>query len=835
MSKYLRIFAIILGVLILVLFVAGIVYRFVLPQRSFPQLSGELQVEGLDGMIEIYRDAYGVPQIYATTKHDLFFAQGYVHAQDRFWQMDLWRHQSAGRLSELLGKNTLKVDKFLRTLGWERVSKADLEKLDDESRMILDAYAEGVNAYLQDHQGASLSLEYAVLPLLNRGYKPAPWTPLNSLTWAKAMAWDLSGNMDTEITRALLLKTLSQEQVSQLFPSYPLDHPFIVPHPHLGSQTGYSGDDMQVQVSQLATAGLLDLRNQMSIVNGTIGGFFEGIGSNSWAVSGELTDTGMPYLANDPHLGPQMPSIWYEVGMHCAPITPDCDFEVSGVSFVGVPGVVIGHNAHVAWGFTNVGPDVMDLYIEKINPQNPNQYEVNGEWVDMEIVHEKIQVAGGETQDLTVRLTRHGPIITDVYGLEEFDEEAGIDVPENYAIALRWTALEPSCVFCAIWNLNKASNWEEFRDGAREFVVPAQNLVYADVEGNIAYQMPGNIPIRANNHDGQLPVPGWVDDYEWQGYIPFENLPYAFNPVEGYIVTANNAVVDSEYPYLITKNWDYGFRAQRIVEMLENSPGPITRDYITKMQGDDKDSGAEYLVPLLMQLQSNDEKVKKGQAILRDWDYQAKMDSSPAALYEAVWKNVLMMGFADQLPESYQPKGNSIWMEVVRQTVKDPDSLWWDDASTSEVETRDDILTKALSAAVSEMEKTFGKDPAKWKWGELHTITFHNQVMTNFPLINKLFDRGPFPTSGGASIVNATGWNVAEPYVVNWLPSMRMVVDLSDLQNSLLINTTGQSGHAYHPNNIDMADLWRMIQYQPMYWDRDAIESASQEYLKLVP
>ncbi len=835
MSKVWRTLIIGFGILGLLFLITTAVYRFVLPQRSFPKLDGELRIAGLDGKVDIYRDAYGVPQIYAKTKHDLFFAQGYTHAQDRFWQMDLWRHQSAGRLSEMLGKNTLGIDKFLRTMGWERVTEEDLTRLDDESRTILDAYAEGVNAYLRDHQGSALSLEYTVLPLLNRGYKPAPWTPLNSLTWAKAMAWDLSGNMDTEISRALLLKTLSPEQVSQLFPPYPADHPVIVPHPYLSTQTGQTTQDSESIVRASAPA-LLALRTRVSDVNRAIGGYFDGIGSNSWVISGGLTDTGMPYLANDPHLGAQMPSIWYEVGLHCAPVSADCNLDVSGVSFAGVPGVVIGHNANIAWGFTNVGPDVMDLYIEKINPENPDQYEYNGKWVDMQVIHEAIEVAGGETQDLVVRLTRHGPIISDVYkDLEAFGENAGVEVPQQYALSLRWTALEPSCIFCAIWKFNAASNWQEFRQGAKEFVVPAQNLLYADIKGNIAYQMPGNIPIRTDKHDGQIPVPGWTDEYEWQGYIPFDNLPYAVNPQEGYIVTANNAVVGAEYPYLLTKNWNYGFRAHRIVEMIENSPKPITRQMIQQMQGDDKNPTAGLLVPFLMQLPAANENIRKAQTLFREWDYQADMDSAPNALYAAFWKNLLAMTFSDQLPDSYQPEGGSVWMEVVRQIIGSPDNPWWNNIETPDTENRDMILSAALSDAVAEMEDTFGKEPSKWRWGDLHTITFHNQVMSNIPLFNKLFDRGPFRTAGGAENVNATGWDTSAPYQVDWLPSMRMIVDLSSLPNSLLVHTTGQSGHAYHPNYIDMADLWRTIRYQPMYWGRDEIEAATQNHLQLTP
>lgn len=799
--------------------------------ESFPQVEGEIQVAGLDGPVDVYRDSYGIPHVYASTHHDLFFAQGFVHAQDRFWQMDFWRHQSAGRLSELLGKSLVETDQFLRTLGWERVAKEELALLDDESRAILEAYSAGVNAYLADHQGAALALEYAFLPLLNRGYEPGPWMPLNSITWTKAMAWDLRGNMDTEIDRAMLLKTLTPEQVDFLYPAYPEDHPVIVdPFTAGAAPQGRDGDHAwDATFPLLAEAG-----EQADALDSLSGGGFEGIGSNSWVIAGDLTATGQPLLANDPHLSSQMPSIWYEVAMHCVPKTEDCLLDLAGYSFAGMPGVVIGHNDRIAWGFTNVGPDVMDLYIEKINPENPNQYEYEGEWVEMETVVEEIQVANGETIPHTVRLTRHGPIITDVYGLETFAEDAGVTVPAHYALSLRWTALEPSCVFCAMWEFNTAQNWDDFREGASQFVVPAQNLVYADVEGNIAYQMPGNIPFRAEGHDGTLPVPGWTGEYEWQGYIPFEEQPYTFNPSQGYIVTANNAVVDTAYPYPIATQWAYGYRAQRIVDMLENAPGPIDIPYIQTMQGDNKDLMAEVIVPLLLETEMADEDLTEARDLLAGWDYQMDMDSAPAALYAVFWRNLVEAIYADELPEFYSMGMTSRTFEVTRRLVDEPQNVWWDDVSTGEVETRGDIFRAAFAAALGEIRDRAGKNPTSWAWGDLHTITFPHQFMDSFPFLRKAFNRGAYPTSGGNSIVNATGWSADNPYVVDWLPSMRMIVDFSDLTNSLAVNTTGQSGHPYHPHYVDMADLWRNIEYHPMLWAREDVEADAEGLLRLV-
>jgi penicillin amidase len=471
--------------------------------RSFPQVDGELRVLGLDGEVDIYRDEMGIPHIYASTAHDLFFAQGYVHAQERFWQMDFWRHIGSGRVSEMFGKAQLGDDKFLRTLGWRQTAEEEYAELSPRTREIVDAYAEGVNAYIGDREPLELSLEYLILTgILNRGYVIEPWTPIHSLTWGKAMAWDLRGNMGSEIERAILLKTFTPEQVAELFPVYPDDHPIIVPE--IGGSTAFNGEVSELKISPvLSTLDLQPIADKFTILDNLLGPAGSGIGSNSWAVSGEHTSTGTPLLANDPHLGIQMPSIWFQINLHCVQKTEECPFEVGGFSFAGVPGVVIGHNDRIAWGVTNAGPDVMDLYIEKVNPDNPNQYEVNGEWVDFDIREEIINVAGDEPYTLTVRSTRHGPVLTDTYGplkdqvdletnpeAQPFRDKAGVTLPENYVISLAWTALVPSSPFEAIWGFNTAQNWEEFREAARHFHVPAQNLIYADVDGNIAHCQP---------------------------------------------------------------------------------------------------------------------------------------------------------------------------------------------------------------------------------------------------------------------------------------------------------------------------------------------------------
>ncbi len=858
MSKTLRrLLTVLVSIVLILALLVGYLNFIWVPQtaqKSFPQTDGEIQLTGLDGPVDVYRDAMGIPHIYATTLHDLFMVQGYVHAQDRFWQMDFWRHIGSGRLSEMFGASQAETDSFLRTLGWRQIAELEYANLSDESRSILDAYAAGVNAYIAGREPVELSLEYSILVgVLNRGYTIEPWTPIHSLTWAKAMAWDLRGNMGAEIERAILLKTLTLEQVDELFPAYPADHPRIVPEIGNLTEVRAPQPDSRASVSPnaLQAVNFEAVAARLAALDPILGPSGAGIGSNSWAVAGWRTTTGQPLLANDPHLGIQMPSIWYQVALHCAPKSEACPFEVGGFSFAGVPGVVIGHNDRIAWAFTNTGPDVMDLFVLKVNPENPLQYEYNGAWVDFETRTENILVAGGDPIELQVRISRFGPVISDVYGplkdnvkpedeATPFKDQAGIELPAPYAVALRWTALEPGSVFEAIWGFNKAQGWDEFRNAARNFIVPAQNLLYADVDGNIGYQMPGNIPIRKSG-DGRQPVPGWTDEYEWTGYIPFEELPFVFNPPSGYIVTANNQVPPDDYPYLVSTDWDYGYRAQRIVDMIEQGPEKITIDYFKTMQGDSKSLNAETLIPVLMQVPLAPELAATRDQYLANWDYQETLDSSSAALFEAFYWDLLVATFYDEaIPENYLPAGGSRYYQVLRNLLEQPNSPWWDDKSTPEkVETRDEIFATAFASAVKceTCTQKFGSDISKWKWGDLHASTFRNGTLgkSGIAPIENLFNRGPFPTAGGESIVNATGWDVGDSFETNWLPSMRMIVDLNNLNNSVTVHTTGQSGHANHPHYIDMADLWRTIQYYPMYWDEKVITASAENHLKLVP
>ncbi len=794
-------------------------------RQSFPQESGTIQLPELKAKVTVQRDKWGIPHIYAANSHDLFMAQGYIHAQDRFWQMDFWRHIGSGRLSEMFGSSQVDTDRYLRTMGWARVAQQEIQQINAEMKAYLEAYADGVNAYLAEHQGSALSLEYAVLKFLNPGYKPEPWQILHSLTWGKVMAYDLGRNFQSEIERAILLKTLTPTQVEELFPPYPQDLPVILSELQQGQNSkfkiqNYSDSNLFTQFpnvfAEAITPPLESINKPMMALEQLIGPTGIGIGSNSWVISSQRTATGKPILANDPHLGVQIPSIWYEVGLHCTPKSAECPYNVDGFSFAGMIGVIIGHSDRIAWGVTNVQSDVMDLYIEKINPNNPNQYEVNGQWVDMQLLQETIQVAGSQPIVQTVRYTRHGPILSDVSpNLKEFKPSQALEVPQNYAVALRWTALEPSKLGYAVPQINRAQNWQEFRTAASNYDVPAQNLVYADIDGNIGYQMPGKFPIRAKG-DGRYPVPGWTDEYEWQGYIDFEELPKSFNPPQGYIATANN-LVNREYPYLITGDWVYGYRAKRIVEMILQQTQPISLQDVQQIQGDDRNLNAQTLVPLLQSITVDTPRLQAAQKLLQDWNLQLGMTSSAAALFEVFWKHLLADTFHDQLPEKYFPNGGDRWYAVVANLVKQPNSSWWDNRNTPKVENRDQILQKSFTEAVDELERIQSKDPKNWNWGKLHTITFRNATLgkSGVAPIEALFNRGAFTTAGNGETVNANRWRANKSFEVTDIPSLRMIVDLGNLDNSVAIHTPGQSGHAFHSHYNDMVDPWRQIEYLP--------------------
>ncbi|MEO7016128.1 MAG: penicillin acylase family protein [Leifsonia sp.] len=847
----LRALGIVAAVLLVLVVIAGGIGVWTVT-RSFPQTSGAIDVPGLDKPVTVARDAAGIPQLTASTADDLFRAQGFVHAQDRFWEMDFRRHVTAGRLSEMFGQSQVPTDTFIRTLGWRTVAEQEVKNLDKTTLRYYQDYADGVNAYLASHKGAELSLEYAVLGLQNPGYSPEPWTPADSVSWLKAMAWDLRSNLVDEIDRALLSTTLSPQQIAQLHPAYPYgEHPTITNegNGHLAatspdvSSSGAAPATASAPASPPEyAAALTDLASSLDKLPTLLGPAGNGIGSNSWVVSGALTASGKPLLANDPHLGAAMPSVWYQIGLHCKTVSPECPFDVAGYSFSGLPGVVIGHNDRIAWGFTNLGPDVADLYEEKVTGDT---YEYDGKQLPLTIRKETIRVAGGKSVQLTVRSTRHGPIVTDLSdGFADIakDQAGKMGVPaEKYQLSLQWTALTPGSTAGAIFAFDTAKNWDQFRAAAQSFQVPSQNLVYADVDGNIGYQAPGAIPIRAAG-DGTMPVPGWTSQYGWTGMLPFDELPSAYNPPSGYIVTANNAAVGPDFPQLITADWDYGYRANQIQVRLTGliaKGKKLTAADFADIQADKYDAAAADLVPILRTVGADrapSSGAARGAKLLAGWNYHDDADSAAAAYFNIFWRNLLADAFGRKLPASAPPTGGDRWFQVVQTLAKQPDSPWWTDKKLG-VGNRDQMFAHVAAEAWAEATRLMGSDQAKWRWDSIHTLTLANASLGKSGVgpIEALFNRGPYPVGGGSSVVDAVGWDASVGYTVDWLPSMRQVIDLSDFDKSTWVNLTGASGHAFNPHYTDQTPLWQTNKTRDWPFSAKAVSAATDETLTLRP
>ncbi|MGY5104469.1 penicillin acylase family protein [Streptomyces sp. 900105245] len=879
-------------------------------RASFPQTKGSITLQGLSGPVDVKRDGYGIPQIYASSDADLFMAQGFVQAQDRFYEMDVRRHMTSGRLSEMFGKGQVDNDAFLRTLGWDRVAKEEYDtKLSASTKKYLQAYAKGVNAYLQGKDGEDISLEYAALGLTN-DYKPEKWTPVDSVAWLKAMAWDLRGNMQDEIDRALMTSRLGPQQIQDLYPEYPYSRnkPIVQEGQYdkltetfrqsgstgttqgstgttqggTGTSQGATGSTTSGATGSGLTSQLAGLYKVLDDVPTAVGVNGQGIGSNSWAVSGKYTITHKPLLANDPHLSASLPSVWYQMGLHCRAVSAKCRYDVTGYTFAGMPGVIIGHNAKIAWGMTNSGVDVTDLYLEKVTAGG---YLYDGKIRPFKTREETIKVAGGKSKTIVVRQTRDGmPLLSDrddelvQVGKKASVTTAAPDRGDGYGIALRWTALDAGTSMDAVFALDRAADWDGFRAAAALFDVPSQNLIYADGE-HIGYTLPGKIPTRSSVDDGAIPAPGWESKYKWTGFIKKDELPYEYDPERGYIVTANQAVVDKDtYPYTLTTDWGYGTRSQRITDLIESKikdGGRISTDDMRQMQLDNSSEIAKLLVPKLLKINLDDPEVRQAQKLLEGWDYTQDADSAAAAYFNAVWRNILKLGFGNKLPKEVrvkgqclwvdkidstgpvdddtkvrecgerdadqaQPDGGDRWFEVVRTLMDKPGSDWWKTPASGtrpKAENRDQLFARAMIDARWELTAKLGKDIDTWSWGRLHRLFLKNQTLgTEGPkFLQYVLNRGPWKLSGGESTVNASGWNAAGGYNVVWVPSMRMVVNLADLDKSRWINLTGASGHAFSAHYTDQTGMWAKGELLPWSFSDKAVGKSTSDTLVLKP
>jgi len=875
-GKALRITLFVFFLLIVLVCGGGYMYYFSITRAPLPKLDGEFKAGGLRERVEVIRDSYGIPNIYAKNMSDLFFAQGYVQAQDRWWQMEFFRKTCGGRIEELTGKKSalVKADIYLRSLGLYGVAAQEFAGYAPDQRALLEAFANGVNAYISGRSPRQLSVNYSILGLTGVKFKVDPWTPLDSLAFSKLMAWDLGLSRDLEIVRGKLYDRLGAEIAEQwLVPAWPLGmKPTILSdkdimetfdikldiYEHYANHSMFAGNAINnasppdrggfLPEPLAGRSGMFDPAADLSPILGRT----EGTGSNSWVTAGGLTQGGKPLLANDPHLGIQQPSIWYQVALHCPDDGSGRPFDVVGFSFASSPGVVVGHNNNIAWGTTNVYPDVNDQYRIKINPANPLQYEWNGKWRDITVRDETISFGDGKPSvAIRVRQTHLGPIINDYAYDQKSGEISGYNNKDP--LALRWTALEPGSIALAVIGLNKAANWQDFRTALQYWDTPSQSVIYADRQGNIGYQMPGRIPIRAKNHAGQVPTPGWTDVYEWKGYIPYELMPRLYNPANQYIVAANQEVAPPAYYAMLNEKlgqnvnahfgskfnkWVYGYRSQRITELVKRF-APHTVATCQTMQGDNKSIPAEEILPVLTGLQFGDPELSDARDWLLRWDCLSGEDSAQAALFNEFIMRLMKNTFQPRLEGIAKSDGVDKELWAVTQLLQKPDDPWWDNPTTKDKrETRDEVLLCSFREGHAATVTALGKDRSRWKWGALHKATFVSNPLgaSGIGPIESLVNRGPVPVGGGTECVNNNIWYAGnDDFSVRLIPSMRMIVDLGDFDRSVAVNSTGNSGHPGSSNYDDQILRWAGVRYHPMLWSRQQVEASARNRLFLNP
>jgi penicillin amidase len=842
-------------VLLLVSLVGGTAWIYWRVRASLPQLDGEVAAAGLSGRVEVLRDAHGVPHLRAQSLEDLAFAQGYVTAQDRLWQMDLSRRLAAGELSEIFGERTLRFDIENRTLGFRQACERAVKILDPESRKLLGLYAQGVNTFIATH-AHRLPIEFLLL-----GYDPRPWRAEDSFGIALNMAKGLNWMWPDELMREHIRAKVGNELYADLFPDHsPLDHP-VADVSGLGARgSGLGIRDTRVANPQPPTPNpdsvdpVLAARiplNATAIPQSRDRRYSAdaGVGSNNWVLSGSHTQSGKPLLANDPHLGHSIPSVWYMIHLKAPGL------NVSGVSLPGVPLVIIGHNERIAWGMTNVNPDVQDLYVESFNFHDPHKYLHNGEWVEAEFRDEVIKVRHQSDYRLTVKVTRHGPVIS-------HDGERDL--------ALRWTAIEPQALRFPFLRIDRAGNWQEFQTALRDFAGPMQNFVYADVDGNIGYYAAGWVPIRKQG-DGTLPSPGSTDDYDWRGYIPFEELPHAYNPPGGMLATANGRIVPDGYPYLISKKWEAPFRTARIYQLLEAGAGTVA-PAVGEASGLPRERGAlpyqrhaglpissgqvppgateagsHFTVADMLRIQTDihtleDEWLSKqlvaaslhhpaatpdaqyALSLLPNWDAEAKADSAATLVCEVTRRALLERILKPKLGDNVSGYRWAMSTVFLQNVLENRWQRWLPPGDAS----FDDTLVKSLEEGVRRIpELVHTQSHAAWKWGETIPLTFRHPLSGGQPLLGRWLDVGPLPQAGTGTTVKQTTPAVG--------PSMRMVVDFSDLDQSVQNLTLGESGQVLSPYYRDQLDAWYNGRSFPMLFSDAAVDKVAVHKLVLKP
>lgn len=794
-----------LALVALVVIVAGGGYLFL--RRSLPQVTGELNLKGLGAPVTVTRDDRGIPHIEAQTELDLFRAQGYVTAQDRLWEMDLTRRAVAGRLAEVMGEGMLSTDKFFRTLTLRRAAEASVPELSPDTVAILTAYAEGVNAFIDQAVAAgSLSPEFTLL-----GYQPEPWSIVDSLSIGKYMAYDMNGEqMQSEIFRYQLRQAVGDQLTEQLVPAYPADGVTIMKAAEGTPAKKAAYAPMPADNSRIDVSGLMAAAPWPE----------EFVGSNNWVISGRLTATGKPLLANDPHLSLRTPSIWYQ-----SHLMVKGGLNVIGVTIPGAPGLILGHNEKIAWGMTNTDPDVLDLYIERRNPANPYQFEYQGKWEDATVHKETIKVKGKADVPVEIVVTRHGPIVSEVGGTEG-------NRPKE-ALALKWTAHMPSREIEAVLAFDRAQSWPEFRQALQLFKGPTQNFVFAAVDGTIAYHAGGVVPIR-NQGDGTVPVPGWTDAYEWKSFITFDEMPEVVNPADGFIATANNKVVDDAYPYFLTYAWAQPYRATRIRQVLMGK-GQFTVEDLQKLQTDYRDLQAEWLAPVLLTRMSgaiptltNTE--QQALRLVQSWNYEDAADQGAPLVYHTWWDHLTKLLYEPKMGAALYGQMTDkglITDAILRAAATGQENDWIKAAGGLEKLVRD-----SFKLTVEDLSKRYGNEPTKWYWGNFHRIGPAHPIGAEVPALGWILNPKSQAVSGSGLTVGAMGFNRTTGNVTLAAP-WRHVVDFADVQgNSRDILNPGQAGHPLSPWYTSQADQHVSGQLQPMLMKPESYANGKRLTLK---
>jgi penicillin amidase len=784
------------AVLLLALLAAALLVGYA--QLSSPQTQGRLALAGLRAELRIERDDSGVPSIHAANLHDLAFGIGVVHAQDRLWQLETHRRIGSGRLAEAFGPPALETDRFLRALGVRRAAAAQWERLGGEAREMLLAYTEGVNAVRR--QLKARPPEFILL-----GLPTEDWTPVDSLAWATMMAWDLGGNWTTELLRLRLALQMPVARINQLLPPYPGEQPL----PTADYAALFRGLKLGSGAERQAWQSLPDIAPPSGV---------EGVGSNNWVVAGSHTVGGKPLLANDPHLKLSAPALWYFVRLDAPGL------RVAGASMPGLPLVVLGQNEKVAWGFTNTGPDVQDLYVEQIKADDASQYRTPDGYARFESVSDVIKVKGGPDVEVKLRRTRHGPVISDAGVI---DDVLGPSQQPAYALAMRWTALDDDIDAVSVGlAFMRAGSVAEFTAAARGWVAPMQNMVIADVEGHIGFVAPGRVPLRKPENDlkGQVPAPGWDALYDWAGFIPADETPREFDPPRGWIATANQRVVAPDYPYYLTNDWAQPYRHQRIEQVLRARTRHSIEN-LAALQADVKSLAAPLVLPWLQRAQSSHPLAAAAQRQLVDFDGTMAPDKAAPLIYWAWLRHLTRQVFEDDLgPALAQRLAGRSFRDALEGVLERNDRSWCDDLRTPAVETCAMQSNAAFGAALDELKARFGSDPAHWRWDAAHVARSEHRPFSNVKALARWFELRS-PVGGDTTTVNVSRVSLradattGELYLDDHGPSLRALYDLGDRSQSRFMFSTGQSGLFYSPLYRNFVQPWTRVQYQPLWTD----------------